>query len=66
MWGKMSESVLGCGGGEGKCGEVCWGVGEVRRDVGVFENVGKGLGTCVGCGGRCGERCGLHDFSIST
>ena len=62
--------MLGRGGGEGKSGEVCWGVGEVSRDVegsvGVFENVGKGLGTCVGCGARCGERSGLHDFSIST
>ena len=49
---------------------MCWGVGEVRRDVEgstwVFENVKKGLGTCVGCGARCGEKCGLHDFSIST
>ena len=44
-------------------------MGEAKGNVGsvgVFENVGIGLGTCVGCGARCGEMCGLHDFNIST
>ena len=41
--------------GVGVCGEVCWGVGEVKKVVrkcvgvwgrcGVFEIVGKGVGT---------------------
>ena len=42
--GGLWKSVLGCGGnfrgGIGKCGEVCWGRGEVRRSV------GKGVGKC--------------------
>ena len=53
MWGKMWESFAW-----GKYGEICWSVGEVRREV------GKGVGV-VGkskerCGGvkKCGERCG--------
>ena len=55
MW-RILGSVLGCGGGEGRCGgcgEVlgrsgkgCWGVGEVKGDV------GRGVGKCVGVWGR--------------
>ena len=47
--GKMWGSVLGCGGrcvenggGVEKCGEVCWGVGEVRKDM------GRGVGGSMG------------------
>ena len=35
-YGEMWESVLGECGGDGK---VCWGVGEVRGDVGVWGEV---------------------------
>ena len=54
MWGEVWRSVLGCGERyKGRCGEmlekyfersgkVCWGVGKVR------ENVGRGVGKCVG------------------
>ena len=38
VWGKAWKSVWGeCGG----CGKVCCGVGEVRRDVGVWRSVGN-------------------------
>ena len=60
--GETWGSVLGCGESERRCGEECWGVGQVRgdveRSVGVFEGVGKDVGTCVGCGARCMEVCG--------
>ena len=39
----MEESVLRCGGGEkrcgGRCGEVCWGVGEMRGKCRVKRDV---------------------------
>ena len=46
--------MLGCGGRKGRCGrryerrcrKVCWGVGEVRGDVGKGE--GGDVGKCVG------------------
>ena len=61
--------MLGCGGGKGRCGErcreVCWGVGEVKGDVGfvgveVWGSVlgcGGGKGRCGKCWGRCGKVC---------
>ena len=43
--GECWKRVLGCGGGKGscgeRCGEMCWGVGEVRGDGGVGGDVGK-------------------------
>ena len=58
-WGKVWKSVLGCGvgvdvGGVGKCWgrceKVCWGVGEVREDVG--RSVGEGVRKCIGVWGK--------------
>ena len=58
VWGKVVESVLGCKGrreetwreiwrGEWRCLEVCWGVvvdvGRCGENMGVFENVGRGV-----------------------
>ena len=61
-WGKVWKSDLGCGvgvdvGGVGKCWgrceKVCWGVGEVREDVGKGRgSVGEGVRKCVGVWGR--------------
>ena len=56
VWGEYGEwrmlvSVLGCGIGEGRCGEV---LGEVwKRALGC----GGGKGRCEGGKRRCGERC---------
>ena len=47
----MLGSALGCGIGEGRCGERCgWGkCGKGRWDVGeVKGDVGRGVGKCVG------------------
>ena len=55
--------MLGCGGGKGRCGgyirscgercrEVCWGVGEVRGDGGVWGSVEGGVRKYVGVYGR--------------
>ena len=53
VWGKMWEEVwenaLKCRGGEGRCGEVCWGVGGSK---------GRGVGEDKGVWGKFGERCG--------
>ena len=60
IWKKCWER---CGKGRGRgvekcwvrCGKVCWSVGEVRGDVGVWESVlgcGGGVGKCVGMCGR--------------
>ena len=50
---------------KGRCREVCWGVGEVREDVGrgVEEGVGESVGECVGewrevNKGKSGKMCG--------
>ena len=37
--GKMWEHVLECGGGKGRSGKMCWGVGKVGGDVGVLGEV---------------------------
>ena len=61
----MWKSDLGCGVGVdvggvrkywGRCEKVCWGVGEVREDVG--KGVGEGVLGCAGGKGRSGKRCG--------
>ena len=68
MWG----SVLGCGGGEGRCGERCeeergdrgkgeyGGVGgSVEKCTGVCGEIKKDVGRGVGMrrsGGRCGDK----------
>ena len=61
MWRKMWESVLGCGGGVWKYGDVWEGGGNVEKSVGGFVGMWgrgdakKGVGKC---GERCGEMCG--------
>ena len=46
----------------GRCEKKCWGVGEVRGDVGecgeVLGEVWENVLECGGGKGRCGERCG--------
>ena len=43
MWGKVWENV------RGKRGKVCWGVGEVRKEVGKgMRGVGEGKGRLRG------------------
>ena len=32
----------------GRCREMCWGVGEVRKDVWGVEKRGEGVGECMG------------------
>ena len=49
MWGKMWESVWG------ERGKVCWGVGEVRRDVGKGMGVWGEMGVVKKCGGGMGK-----------
>ena len=49
--------MLGCRGAVGRgMGEVCWGVGEARKDVwgGVWESVWGEWGSVLACGRRCG------------
>ena len=45
--GKGEERCGGMGKSGKRCGEVCWSVGKVREDVGenmgMFENVGRGV-----------------------
>ena len=36
----------------GRCGNVCWGVGKVSGDGGVWGSVGGGVRKCVGVYGR--------------
>ena len=49
MWGKVWESVWG------ERGEVCWGVGEVRKEVGKgMWGVGEGKARCGGVK-KCGR-----------
>ena len=49
MLGMVWERVLECGGGKGRSGKMCWGVGKVGGDVG---GVGRGVSKCVGVWGR--------------
>ena len=63
----MLESVLGCGEGKRRCGEVCWGVEGVEKCVGLSgkcgvcgKALGEVWGSVLGYGKgkvRCGERC---------
>ena len=45
-WGEVRGDVGKCW---GRCGKVCWDVGEIRRDV------GRGVGGVRKCWGRCGK-----------
>ena len=66
VWGKMKKGVEKCGkvclGGAkmrkslgmcGRCGKVCWDVGEVMGGVGMWKSVGEGVVKCVGMWKRC-------------
>ena len=43
--GELWEEIWGCG---GRCREMCWGVGEVRKDVWGVKKCGEGVGKCMG------------------
>ena len=67
MWGSVLEcdercekvlrdvwvSVLGCGEGKGRCGEVCWSVGGGAGKCWERFSVWRGVGKCVGCVENC-------------
>ena len=53
---ELWESVWGeCGG----CGKVCWGVGEMKKDVGGWREVRGDVGCVKKCDGRCGRVYGV-------
>ena len=46
--GEVWGSMFGCDVGKcrGRCGKVCWDVGEVGRNVGMWKSVGGGVEKC--------------------
>ena len=42
-----------------RCGKVCWDVGEVGKDVGVWKSVGKEWKSNFGCRERCEKVLGV-------